>query len=92
VKIVGGPTFPNWNEVSPTRQISVAQDIKPEAPRRRSRSGSEDPSQEQKIEYVGAPTYSSFTLDPRKARGQHHSNKAEFLNCRRADIVHSNPK
>jgi hypothetical protein len=32
VKIVGGPTFPNWSEVSPTRQISVAQDVKPEAP------------------------------------------------------------
>jgi hypothetical protein len=48
---------------------------------------------------VGAPTYSSFTLDPGKARDKHHSNKAEFLrqfflleNCRRADIVHSNPK
>jgi hypothetical protein len=32
VKIVGGPTFPNWSEVSPTRQISVVQDVKPEAP------------------------------------------------------------
>jgi len=31
VKIVGVPTLPNWNEVSPTRQKSVVQDIKPEA-------------------------------------------------------------
>jgi len=31
------------------------------------------------VKIVGAPTYSSFTLDLRKARGQQHSNKAEFL-------------